>query len=164
MPRGILELGPLTGRSGEGGRGQEIEWHAIYVFSVLGTQGSATVGVFNSYFCKHGCDDLNIGFVRAPSASVLNLRKGIQANKQVCKDMCGKCFPSAEIKGVNKPLSLDNNGCQSSSVDSSKLFWRLAIHSMQEYFTWAQRPKYQSSSHNLLTLTIYPLCFGFWLK
>lgn len=37
MPGGILELGPLSGRSGEGGRGQEIEWYAIYVFSVLGT-------------------------------------------------------------------------------------------------------------------------------
>lgn len=145
MPGGILELGPLTGRCGEGGRGQETEWYVIYGFSVLGTQGSATVGVFNSYFCKHGCDDLDIGFVRTPSASVLSLRKGSQAKKQVFKGMCGKRFPSAEIKGLNKPLSLDNNGCQSSSVDSSKLFQRLAIHSMQERFTWAQRLKYQSS-------------------
>lgn len=84
IPGGILELGPLTGRSGEGGRGQESKVRGMPpMFSVcwvpraqLQLEFSTVILTFiNTVVITY------IGFVMTLSAPVLNLRECTQANK-----------------------------------------------------------------------------------
>lgn len=65
------------GRSGEGGRREERKVRDMpLVFSMLGTEGLATVAVLRHYpyFYKHCCNHLDIGLVITLLVPVVNLR------------------------------------------------------------------------------------------
>ena len=68
--------------------------------------------------------------------------------------MCGKCSPSAEIKGLSKHLSLDTMGVNLVLLIPLNLSGVQESTQFKSTLPGVQDTKYQSNSHNLLTLTV----------